>query len=567
MMGSVIIHAQEVNVNFTVKLNGKFKPDSLYILFYQSTRIVDGNPMPPPDKTLAVPGLTTSFKIYPGAYSLGVLAQGYISLKSQIIIPPKLEDYKIEATLYPLVMGWGGIDDPSKIKTVTVKMNLPEKEKEIPLVKRGNVWKLEDKSDFPTVMYSFYVNGQETVDLLNKKVTAIAPWIAIKNIYNHNQVEFDPSLYSLEYKKAELNVPWTELQEQFLKMVNEFNQHENELLSKDEKPFNLPKAEQKAIWDSSFITLSAMASKYSPVLSQFLIEDVMLANLLRVYLLEEQPGRRVETGKNNPSDSKPLSEQFHDYFKINLKLTKELDPNSFLLEGSFFTPLMTMQMYLESHPELATRYNLPKDYFYQFIEEFTKKSSNEKLCCQLLLGLASAMQNKDELKTRALVDQIKTGYNYTKYFDENNLSRLLAGYTIRLGKLAPDFKIETLNGKSLTLADYSGKFVFIDFWGSWCVPCLKEIPHLKKLYSSLSRDQFEIIGLAKDEDAKLRKCILEQNIEYPNALASSELLAKYNVSRYPTSFLINPKGKIVRMNIRGEDEMELIREEIEEYYK
>jgi peroxiredoxin len=174
--------------------------------------------------------------------------------------------------------------------------------------------------------------------------------------------------------------------------------------------------------------------------------------------------------------------------------------------------------------------------------------------------------SKDEAKTIAIIKEIKSNPEYTEFIDNEMIDGLLSKINIKLGKIAPTFSVELLNGKTISLGDYSGKFVFIDFWGSWCAPCRQEIPNIKKLYSSLSRDKLEIIGLAQDDEKNLRNYIEEQKIEYPNALASKELLAKYGISRFPTSFLINPKGKIVRIDVRGNDAMELIREEIEDYY-
>ena len=86
----------------------------------------------------------------------------------------------------------------------------------------------------------------------------------------------------------------------------------------------------------------------------------------------------------------------------------------------------------------------------------------------------------------------------------------------------------------------------------------------------MSHDKLEIIGLAggtQETEEKLRKCIADNEIEYPNSMASPTLLATYGINKFPTSYLINPDGRIIRMDMRGEDELDLIADEIEHYFK
>ena len=183
----------------------------------------------------------------------------------------------------------------------------------------------------------------------------------------------------------------------------------------------------------------------------------------------------------------------------------------------------------------------------------------------MIKAYMSLRENEEE--AIAIIDEIKNNPDFEEFIQQEQIDRILSQINIKLGNMAPDFTIDLLSGETIKLSDYSGKFVFLDFWGSWCPPCRKEIPHLLNFYNSTSRENVVVLGLATRDENDNRNFIKEQNINYPNAMASNGLLSKYNVNSFPSSFLINPKGRIVRMNIRGESQYELIKEDIENYFK
>lgn len=136
-------------------------------------------------------------------------------------------------------------------------------------------------------------------------------------------------------------------------------------------------------------------------------------------------------------------------------------------------------------------------------------------------------------------------------------------YSTQVGyKVRPFADTEFTSGKLLSLTDYRGKYVLIDFWGTWCAPCVGEIKHLKEAYAQTSRDDFEIIGIACNETPeKLRVFLDKQGVTWPQVMATTanKLTETYQVESWPTTFLIDPQGKVLLTNLRGSQTVELVK--------
>jgi thiol-disulfide isomerase/thioredoxin len=113
---------------------------------------------------------------------------------------------------------------------------------------------------------------------------------------------------------------------------------------------------------------------------------------------------------------------------------------------------------------------------------------------------------------------------------------------------APDFKLETLDGKPISLAASHGKVILLNFWATWCGPCRAEIPDLIELQNKY-KDRLQIIGLAfEDEEvADLKKAVAKTGINYPVAIAPFDLRMKYGgIAALPTSFMVDSDGRVVQ---------------------
>jgi thiol-disulfide isomerase/thioredoxin len=119
---------------------------------------------------------------------------------------------------------------------------------------------------------------------------------------------------------------------------------------------------------------------------------------------------------------------------------------------------------------------------------------------------------------------------------------------VRNPDAAPEFKLETLDGKPLSLAASRGKVVLLNFWATWCGPCRAEIPDLIVLQEKY-RDQLQIIGLTVDDDdaSMIKEVVAETRINYPVAMSPPEVRMQYGgIAALPTSFMLDTQGRVVQ---------------------
>ena len=127
------------------------------------------------------------------------------------------------------------------------------------------------------------------------------------------------------------------------------------------------------------------------------------------------------------------------------------------------------------------------------------------------------------------------------------------------GAMAPDFTAFQTDGKStISLSSLKGKYVLLDFWASWCVPCRAENVHTKELYEKYQKYGLEILSFSLDSDIEAwKKAIEKDEITWKNASdlilgKNSPVATKYGIDGLPAIWIIDPTGKIIAESIRGE---------------
>lgn len=161
----------------------------------------------------------------------------------------------------------------------------------------------------------------------------------------------------------------------------------------------------------------------------------------------------------------------------------------------------------------------------------------------------------DELKaTRAKISPALADCPYVK--DLDGIIRQLEN--VQIGKVAPAFSLPDTAGVSVSLSDFRGKYVLLDFWASWCPPCRRENPNVVKAFNEYKDKNFTVVGISLDKDKdKWLKAIADDHLTWTHLSDlkywDSEIPALYGVRGIPANVLLDPEGVIIAKNITGEE--------------
>ena len=123
-------------------------------------------------------------------------------------------------------------------------------------------------------------------------------------------------------------------------------------------------------------------------------------------------------------------------------------------------------------------------------------------------------------------------------------------------KAAPDFTLPAVDGKQVSLQDYRGKVVFLNFWATWCIPCREEMPALERLHQTYRQSQdFAVISIDYKESAEQVKAFFQKHaLTFPALLDQSGSVSRdYLVSGMPTTYLIGRDGMLLARGVGGRD--------------
>lgn len=163
-----------------------------------------------------------------------------------------------------------------------------------------------------------------------------------------------------------------------------------------------------------------------------------------------------------------------------------------------------------------------------------------------------------------------------KFPEHNGLASLKMNYlgqpqatapAALLNKPAPDFTLNDVNGKPVSLSSFKGKYVLVDFWASWCAPCRAENPNVVNAFQQFNNKNFTILGVSLDKTKEpWVKAIKDDNLDWTHVsdlkFWESMVVPLYGINSIPYNVLLDPNGIVIAENLRGEDLVKTLSDKI-----
>lgn len=282
-------------------------------------------------------------------------------------------------------------------------------------------------------------------------------------------------------------------------------------------------------------------------------------------LIKAQSNKLIETHEIYGSEE---SVQVSKIIKNHYKSVKVIDTlNQYYLNNQLNPALDSIIVRLAFINDSV--YNAERSYLESFIE-----ANSSSLASYIALSLKFELNRnifiiKRDLKYFEMVDTAL--YNR---FDTIDIVKMMNAYVSLnrskikkeevkkskslIGKQAPPISLPNVKGDTLTLVSLRGKYVLVDFWGTWCRPCRKENPNLRMAYGKYKKKGFEIFQVAIEHNkTDWKNTIREDKLYWKYQVSeltymNSKIAREYYVKAIPTNYLINPEGVVIAKNLFGE---------------
>lgn len=199
----------------------------------------------------------------------------------------------------------------------------------------------------------------------------------------------------------------------------------------------------------------------------------------------------------------------------------------------------------------------------QYYKDFVRNNTENAVGAFLALNMAQALELTEleelvtsfeaSLKDHPYVTQLQEALAPLRAQKELEAS-------LEIGKQAPAFNLVDLNGNQVTLEQFRGKYVLVDFWAGWCRSCVTEKPNLVKLYERFGGKDFEIVSVSLDRtEEDWRKAVADNKVSWTNVHDPMGLVAQtYAVQSIPSTWLIDREGNIIRKQALGAELMTVL---------
>lgn len=308
---------------------------------------------------------------------------------------------------------------------------------------------------------------------------------------------------------------------------------------------------------------------------QFFVNGQMDKTQFRLFYVVDKVNRRVIQGAYIPDvpqvemtvDSTALvsgSKMNTDLQAVLLRQNNLLNQIK-LLQSEAQEAQMNQSLTEADMDSLESKYNTYTGDLSSLVMDYAKDNMQNESGEFFFIAYA-ALLNPDQLKS--LYALARPSFREADGIEAIMEERVWIVETTAVGSQLRDIELPAPNGKADKISNYRGKVLLVDFWASWCGPCMKEAPLLVELYKAYRDKGFEIIGISLDEDRdRWLSTILSKNLDWIHMSDlkgwDSAAAHRYGIKRIPQNFLLGKDGKIIAYDLHGDD----LKNKIEEILK
>ncbi len=197
-------------------------------------------------------------------------------------------------------------------------------------------------------------------------------------------------------------------------------------------------------------------------------------------------------------------------------------------------------------PEIRQKMQSLGDMIKDIKTKFIAEHLTEEIAAFLLLDIRAkdAIAFYEQMDKSLFSNTFNPVETTIKELIENGRIKSYAEKNLSVGSVAPDFTLKDIQGNNLTLSSLQGKWVILDFWGTWCGWCIKGFPKLKEYYSKY-KTKIEVVAInCIDSDQRWKDGVKKHSLPFVNVKDNNKVSAQYAVSGYPTKIIITPEGRI-----------------------
>ena len=262
-------------------------------------------------------------------------------------------------------------------------------------------------------------------------------------------------------------------------------------------------------------------------------------------------------GKETLRGSKVMAGEINEQYQTYIKAIRPIEQEIYDLRNKAALDSSNKMVYRQQIASLETKK-------VEAYRTFLKDHPNSFFCLDAVQSLLDLQPNPEVMESVfATLDP-----SHLESDEGKRLSLAVKSYVqTAVGKPVIDFTQSDIHNKPVKTTDFRGKYLLIDFWASWCVPCRAENPHLVAAYKTYQSKGFEILGVSLDDEDKRKdwlKAIETDGLPWTQVSDlkgwKNEAGVLYGIRSIPSNFLIDPQGKIIARNLRGKQVEEKLKE-------